>query len=164
MASAKLLQITLLLLSLPSCAQKPGGNTSKTRFLDATVQTSVPGRQESAPTTSWKLLLIWGEIRPPQRFAWQPRTGAALNCAVQKIHHYTQGSGQQLEAYGTTPISLNEIRRGDTLELIPVPASKSSLTGVRHPAAETLYYQTTVNKAWRSLRPSLRRLKDIIMP
>jgi hypothetical protein len=157
--------LLLLLSPRPASAKKPHWPPpAKTRFLDATVQRTIPGLRGAEPTTEWKFLLIWNEAQPPKRFLWVPGGESPLDCAVQKIHHYTKAGEQSPKAYGSKAIALKAVRRGDTLEIIPIPHTQGSWgRSMKGAQAEGLYYQTSVNTSWKSLRPALRRQKDIIM-
>jgi hypothetical protein len=160
-----LLLALLILTTCPACAKRPTKQSApKTRFLDATIQHIIPGQRDTKPATEWKLLLIWNEAQPPKSFIWQSTEGGPLVCAVQKIHHYVKADGQQLAAYGTREVALKAVRRGDTLEIIPIPSRPGVLPKALKPVRQdALYYQAAGSSSWHYLKPVLRRLKDIVM-
>lgn len=155
----------IFFVSFHTAARKHARIASKTRFLDATVQRTIPGVQGAETFSEWKFLLIWDEAQAPESFFWHPDASKWLQCAVQRVHHYHKAREGNMRAYESEAIALQNVRRGDTLEIVPVPhrwGAEPKRPKVGRTGA--LYYKTKSRAAWHCITPALHKLPDMLMP
>jgi hypothetical protein len=97
------------------------------KLIEATKQTFLPGTRNGTPTEKQAILLVWKSKQAPETFFWRNDGGWAA-CSIQKAHRSKNKSPKYEFGetwYETSEIkSLSKIKRGDTLELIPIYGGK----------------------------------------
>jgi hypothetical protein len=108
-------------------AQKVKSGASYAKLVEASKQTFLPGMRGSEPQENLALLIRWDNKQLPETFFWRGE-GGWIECAVQRTHKVSNKSPKYEMGetwYETEELkSLSDIKRNDTLKLIPVPGGK----------------------------------------
>jgi hypothetical protein len=115
-----------LFLTITSCAQSKRASVEPAKgyakLIEATSQRSIPGIRDAEIETIYKFIVIWQANEQPLDFFWKA-PGIWQHCAVSKVHKTmnksANGAGYRTEAYEP-----GKLRKGDTLELVPVKGGK----------------------------------------
>ncbi len=135
---------------LTACAQtkktvvvKSGATYAKT--IEATEQTTLPGRKESEPVRTQKILLVWKQKETPQTFYWRGEDGWT-DCTVSKASKNNKKAPRYQFGenwYDTKNIGLDKIKKGDTLELTITPGGKNVIpAGITADMKNRLFFKT----------------------
>ncbi len=167
--------IVVLVMTLSACAQTKKGAGSKSRknikpeLIQATKQTTMPGRPETPPTTNYKFLVAWKGTETPLSFFWY-HENTWQPCNISTIKNYTvlnvdKKSQKHKPNYQIDVNSPDKISANDTLQLYPNAGGKHPIPEVlKAPVQNTLYYKTTTGK-WMAIPVStITDLPPIIMP
>ncbi len=158
---------TVVLVVAALCAAcKPSRNAAgapaedPVQVLEAGVTRIAPGREESRPQTSGRVVLIWGSTAKPTAFYLQPPSGPTLGPA-----RHRRGRGASAVAVNT-----DQIQKGDTLTLyFGADAQEGGYSTYDTPLLpadlkpSTLYFYTTRN-AWRAEPLPQLREKPVLAP
>ncbi len=159
-----------LFTSLHACAQakKAGsGGTAAIQVLEASRQTTNPGRQESRPRTDYRFKIIWKSKSAPTAMHFRPDAGSWEELKVTKPVK-RPGLGPNDFMIVEQNIELRNIRFGDTLSLIVprhVHEDEAVPAAVKRLPVQSIYYQTAATGAkWLYTPVKPRVLPDINMP
>jgi hypothetical protein len=149
-------------------ARKNTPGKREAALLTATVQRTLPGARGAEPFETRKFLLVWSSPTPPETFFWRPDGERWMTCVVSRVHHYGQHKmtkDPQESPYQTEQIRLQDVHRGDTLELAPMAGGRDVMpASVKGKPRKAVYYRTEKG-AWQPLAINKeQRLPDIIMP
>lgn len=171
--SSFLILVSAVTLSWSACAQtkktaKVSSGTSYAKLIECSEQTTLPGRQESAPSTQQRILIVWKHTTPPQLFFWRASDGWA-DCNVYKARKSTSPAKARYEFgenwYSTQDITLDKIKKGDTVELIPYYGGKNTIPEEVTSSMTNKVFFKTKKSGWMYL-PVNKCVKrpDIVMP
>lgn len=163
--------IAVLLIS--SCAatartrKKTPVRSQNPRLIEATVQRTMPGRQEAQPMTTYRMVIVWNSPQTPETFFWRPEGDQWMTCQVTRIRKKPKTSPQDPTGlwYATEIIRLEDIHKGDTLELVPIPGGRDIMpAAARKNGVKSIYYHTA-GGGWQTVPVSaFRKLPNLIMP
>ena len=155
-----------LVCTLNACAQtkktqgiKPA--TSYARVVEATRHRTLPGAPGMSPTDEYRILIVWKSKQKPEEFFWRG-AGGWLPCDVAKARknpHPTEGE----RWYDVSEISVDKIKSGDTLELLPVAGGKFPIPQQIPASAVNTIFLKTKQTSWLSLPVKNIKKQDVIM-
>jgi len=150
----------LIITGFSACGQTRKATAAAT-LLEVTSQRTLPGRSEADPFTDYELFVVWKSARPPLSFFWKDGE-AWMPCQVKRFTRAGVPSDRRPEL---RDISLQQIRRGDSLMLVPLRGGKYPVPSVAAAGkGSTLYFQIS-KSGWMYLPAShITRKPDIIMP
>lgn len=164
--------VATIVVAFTACAQtkKSSGNSSKDmKLLEATKQKLLPGVPGGEIEVKYRFVVIWKTSDKPETFFWRGEDGW-LNCEVNKVHknarHQQDQNGEELW-YTSEQVSFDNVKKGDTLELIPVTGGKFPIPEeIPETAKNTIYYKTVKTKTtWLSLPvKTIKKMPSIAMP
>ena len=157
----------VIIFSFAACAQakkatvKSGGSYAK--VVQSTVQRTFPGAPGSTPTETFHIMIAWKNTQPPATFFWRDDKGSWFECFPMQVHKKKKADPESW--YTTNNLSLEKVKKNDTLELTPVPGGKYPIpAGIPENAANTLFFKTA-KSGWMSLPVNnIKKQPDIIMP
>lgn len=169
--------------TLTACAQTKGGTKNSTSskkgatakasdkaiLLEATSQTTLPGRPESSPTTKTRFVIVWKNNNTPKSIFWRGESGW-IPCQMNMVKNYTPYNEGEADAhsrnYQTERLGSAVVSKNDTLELVPTAGGKFPIPdGVPSDATNTIFYNTTASDTWQALKvDNIVRRQDIVMP
>ena len=159
----------VMAVSTPACAQtkKSISASGSVEVLEATRQTTNPGRREMEPFTIYRFRIIWKSKSTPTSFFWKPDATAWMETHIAKpikIPGLAPGDVMVIERN----ITAKEVHYGDTVILTtrrhahdeePMPAQ------VKGMPASGLFYQTSAAPSnWQRTAITIRKLPDMNMP
>lgn len=163
------------IMALSACAQTQKGaakkqrNNSKAVLLQATEQTTLPGRPETPPQTDYKFVVAWKGQEAPLGFFWYHKNNWQ-SLGIRTVKNYTKLNvdKQNLKHkvnYEIASNSPDNVSANDTLLLFPNGMSKSPIPEEVQPVKEkTVYYKTSDGK-WMTLPINeITKLPSIVMP
>jgi hypothetical protein len=153
-------------LSLTSCAQSKrtsvGPAKGYAKLIEATSQRTIPGIRDAEIETVFKFVVIWQSKEQPQDFFWKA-PGIWQNCAVSRVHKRTNKTANS-DWYTTDDLDLNKIKKGDTLELVPVKGGKYPLPTLIPPNLNNVILFKTNKTNWLQLSVGkITKKPDIVM-
>ena len=167
--------------ALTACAQtknsaknnsrKSSVKTDKPVLLQATEQTTLPGRPETEPTTDTRFVIVWKSKDAPASFFWRGNQ-SWMPCDVTKVKNYKplvvsnndNGMPEPLNYEGVNTGN-QDFKTGDTLELYPVSGGKHPIPAEVPTEKNNVIYYKTVNSKWLALPvDSITELPSIAMP
>lgn len=173
--------LATICVALTACAQTKKTKTTNARkttvtndkpvLLQATRQTTLPGRPETEPTTDTRFVIVWKSKDEPSSFFWRGEQ-SWLPCDVNKVKNYKTlvvkenangiPTGMNYEGVNTGNQSF---KMGDTLELYPVMGGKHPIPAEIPEAKNNIIYYKSVNSKWLALPvDSITVLPSIAMP
>lgn len=112
--------------------------------------------------------MVWKSTNKPETFFWRGEDGWT-ECTVSKVHKNKTNTKPKYQFgenwYTTTDISPDKIKKGDTVELIPVYGGKTPIPeGVTSLMTNRIFF-TTKSKNWLyvPVKSCIKR-PDIAMP
>ncbi len=173
--------LAIVCVALTACAQTKKSTSDNTRkntatngkpvLLQATQQTTLPGRPETEPTTDNRFVIVWKSKDAPASFFWRGNQ-SWLPCDVTKITNYKPLVISENDNGMPTPLNYagvntgaQDFKAGDTLELYPVMGGKHPIPdGIPQEKNNVIYYKT-INSTWLALPvDSITVLPSIAMP
>ncbi len=152
--------------SLPACAAPKGATGARSvQILEATQQTTLPGRSQMAPFTIYRFKIIWKSKTAPLGFFWRPDDKTWMETYVAK----------PMKRPGLAPGDFMVIERnmdakamhyGDTVLVTTrrhVHEEEPMPSAVKKMPAKSLYFQTSATK-WNYVPIGIKKLPDIAMP
>jgi hypothetical protein len=139
----------LLLAFLPACATSKGAKSTKSfQVLEATQQTTLPGRSETPPFTTYRFRIVWKSQSEPAGFYWRPDKKNWFDLVREDLDKY------------------RAIHYGDTLVLTTRPdfASKPVPSAVQKMPVKSLYFETSTGSKWMYMPVAVKKLADIALP
>ncbi|MCB0696191.1 MAG: hypothetical protein KDC07_02435 [Chitinophagaceae bacterium] len=172
--------LAILFMALTACAQSKKSTAAKTSrhitsdkplLLQATEQTTLPGRPEMEPTTDNRFVIVWKSKDAPASFFWRGQQ-SWLPCNVNKVTGYkplvVKDNGDGIPTplnYVTVSTNNQNFATGDTLELYPVTGGKHPIPAEIPQDKNNVIYYKTVNSNWLALPvDSITVLPSIAMP
>jgi len=159
----------LIILSacvLSACAQtktttgiKPA--TSYARVIEANRYRTLPGAPGMEPTDEYRLLIVWKSKQKPDEFFWRS-TGNWMPCDVAQAHKNTSARAGE-RWYTTEAISIDNVKTGDTLELLPVAGGKFPIPQQIPASSVNTIYLKTKKTSWLSLPVKNIKRHDEVM-
>lgn len=155
-------------VALNACAQAKKTTTVKSatayaKVIEATRQRTLPGARGSQPVDEYRLLIVWKSTTKPESFFWRGASGW-MPCEVAKAHKHTQPQAGE-RWYTVEEISTAKIKKGDTLELLPVAGGKFPIPSQIPSSAVNTIFLKTQKTSWLSLPvKNLKKADDVIMP
>lgn len=141
-----------------------GNGGSYIKMQEAYTQTTLPGIQGSEPYTETHFLLNWSDKNPPEAFYWRSEAGTWASCRVAKATKLAKENDWGID-YTIEDIKLNNIKKGDLIEVVPVSGGKHTLpAGIPHNTINTLYFKTLKSNWLAFPVKELMRKRDIAMP
>lgn len=161
-----------VLTTLSACAQTKqttaiqSGKTYA-KVIDADMQRTLPGMRGAEPTTDYHIIIVWTSKIKPEAFFWRGESGW-MACNVSKVHKIKgrkPGTKDMQPWYTAETISLTKVKRGDTLEILPVMEGKYPTPAeIPSSATNTLFLKAAKTK-WLSLPvTNIIRKQDVPMP
>jgi hypothetical protein len=111
--------VLFLILCSTACAQQKKTVTNGKNYATlqrAVVNRTLPGRREGKIESQYRFNMVWQSSQTPTTFFYKA-PNVWMNCSVNK-HSIVEGSQK------ATEIALENIRKGDTIELIPIKGGK----------------------------------------
>lgn len=165
-SSFYLLLAPVFICALTACAQtkktqtiKPA--TSYARIIEATRNRTLPGAPGMQPTDEYRILIVWKSTQKPTDFFWRG-AGGWLPCEIAKAHKAKSPSEGE-RWYDVKEITVDKIKPGDTLELLPVAGGKFPIPQEIPTSAVNTLYLKTKKTTWLSLPVKNIKKQDIIM-
>jgi hypothetical protein len=152
-------------------AQKSKKKSNKTKvnfkMLESFSQRTMPGRPEQQPTTNYYFILVWNSTVAPATFFWRGDNGW-MSCNMAYVHRTGNKKSSHFmpdNDYTTESITGHEVKKGDTLEIIPVRGGKFPIPKeVDQNATNTLYYKTTKSNWIAYPVKQIKAKQDLVMP
>lgn len=163
----------IYLTTISACAQTKKttavqSGSTHAKLVECAEQTTLPGRPEMEPTTTKRMVIVWKSTSKPETFYWRGEDGWT-ECAIGKVRknkttqkpRYAFGENW----YTTTDISPEKIKKGDTLELVPVYGGKTPTPEVVTSQMTNRIFFKTTSKTWLfvPVKSCIKR-PDIAMP
>jgi len=148
---------------------KKKNNTTAAKFkmLESFSQRTMPGRPEQQPTTNLYFILVWNSNIPPATFFWRGDNGW-MSCNMAYVHRTGNQKSSRFmpdKDYITESITSHEVRKGDTLEIMPVRGGKFPIPKeIDQNATNTLFYKTAKSSWLAYPVKQIKAKQDIIMP
>src|SRR5690606_22607495 len=127
-------------------------------LLQATSQTTLPGRPETEPTTETRFVIVWKNKAEPTSFFWRGQQ-SWLPCDVNKVKNYkplvvkdNDNGIPEPPNYETVNTGNISFKAGDTLELSPVTGGKHPIPAVAQNGGANIIYYQTLNSKWLALK------------
>lgn len=163
----------IYLTTMSACAQTKKTaavqvGTSYAKLIECAEQTTLPGRPEMEPTTTKRIVMVWKNTNKPETFFWRGEDGWT-ECTISKVSKNKTNTKPKYQFgenwYTTTDISPDKIKKGDTLELIPVYGGKTPAPEMIKPEMTNRIFFKTNSKTWLyvSVKSCIKR-PDIAMP
>lgn len=163
----------LCITTISACAQTKKATavqagTAYAKLVECAEQTTLPGRPEMEPTTTKRIVLVWKSTNKPETFFWRGEDGWT-ECAISKVSKNKTSTKPKYQFgenwYTTTDISPEKIRKGDTIELIPVYGGKTPVPEAITPQmTNRLFFKTKANTWLYVPVKSCIKRPDIAMP
>ena len=136
------------------------------KLIEAYIQRMLPGIPGAPPQTNYHFIIVWDAPKYPETFFWRG-DGGWLTCNIVKVHKITNKSRNipQGVDYMKENISVDQIHKGDTLELNPVTGGKFPVPGeIPSSAKNTLFFKTG-GSGWLAFPvKNISKKQDIAMP
>lgn len=163
----------IYLTTISACAQTKKTaavqtGTSYAKLIECSEQTTLPGRPEMEPTTTKRIILVWKSLNKPETFFWRGEDGWT-ECVISKVSKNKTNTKPKYQFgenwYTTTNISPDKIKKGDTIELIPMYGGKTPIPEAVTPQMTNRIFFTTKSKNWLYIPvKSCIKRPDIAMP
>jgi hypothetical protein len=165
-SSVYLLLASFFVCALSACAQTKKTTsiksaTSYARVIEATRIRTLPGAPGMQPTDEYRILIVWKSTQKPTDFFWRS-SGNWFPCEIakaQKTVHPAEGQ----RWYNVQEITVDKIKPGDTLELLPVAGGKFPIPQEIPTSAVNTLYLKTKKTSWLSLPVKNIKKQDEIM-
>ena len=163
-----LLLALFVVVSLPTEAKKKSKKRSKANLtlVEAYSQRIVPGIPGSQPQTVLHIIAVWEGANYPQTMFWRGDAGWwGCNMAIARKIVNRRYIRADYREYETTVIAPDKIKKGDTLQIDPVPGGKFPIPGeIPQEAKNTLFFKTG-GSGWLSFPlDTIVKKHDIIKP
>lgn len=145
----------LAIAGFAACAQtKKSGKgksaSSYARIIEATSQRIIPGIRDAAPRTEYKFIVVWNNTTPPVSFFWHGPDGTSA-AGIAKVTKISPAeAGEDALPYKIVSTSAPQIKKGDTLQVMPMPADEPVTEKLPAGEANRLIFKTG-NTGWLSL-------------
>lgn len=167
-------------MAFTACAQTKKGKTNKVVkknkitvvkpiLLQATSQTTYPGREESPIIKEERFVLVWKDKAEPVAFFWHGDQSWQA-CNINKVKNFRalvvkdNGIPSPLNYVSTDPGNV-AYKTGDTLELYPITGGKHPMPAEIPKDKKNIIYYKTANSAWLALPvEKITKLPTIAMP
>ncbi len=129
-------------------------------------QRIVPGIPGPPPPTGVHFIIVWEGEKNPETFFWRG-DGGWLSCNVAKAkkivnRRYIRANYRE---YETSVIAIDQIKKGDTLQLDPVTGGKFPIPAEIPATAQNTLFFKTAGSAWLSYHvDSVKKIPDIVRP
>jgi hypothetical protein len=130
---------------------KPAGTYARVLQATKTQTTDKHGNN------NYVLLLLWKKDEQPEAFFWRGESGW-FTCDVAKAHKNLKPEPGD-SWYTTEDIGAGGIKKGDTLEIIPLPGGKFEIPAEIPATAKNTLFLKTEKSGWLSLPVNNIKLK-----
>ncbi len=151
---------------LSACAQTKKTQSVKSaasyaQVIETTRYRTLPGAPGMEPTDEYRILIVWKSKQQPLEFFWRG-AGGWLPCQVALAHKNSKpAEGERW--YTASEVSIDKVKPGDTLELLPVAGGKFPIPEqIPSDAVNTLYLKTK-KTTWMALPVKNIKKQDVIM-
>lgn len=177
MMNSKLLtivHIAIIATALTACgaakssiaADGKESNNEPVILLQATKQTTLPGRPEMQPTTDHRFVVVWKKQTSPTAIFWRGESGW-LSCNTSIVTNYKKldEDNPGMNDNYQTQVMKRSISSNDTLELYPVRMGKHPMPeSIPADATNTIFFKTGDND-WHALKvEKIIERPEIAMP
>ncbi len=123
------------------------------------------GRPGSPSNVQKHFIIIWRSTSRPESFFWYAENGG-IPCRISKAHKLTKRNDQPRGIeYTNESITNSPVRKGDTLDILPLANSKAPMpSGIGNGKKNNLYYKTTGSKWYSCPVSGFAAKPDILMP
>lgn len=171
-----ILNIVVVIITLSACGASKGNASAKDSgektpesaiLLQATKQTTLPGRPEIPPTTEYNFVIVWESTETPSEIFWRGESDW-ISCSAVKVSNYSKMDTQNpsMEKNYTIGEEVTKFSKNDTLEITPLTPSINEIPESipKHMDNNTLYFKLNDNK-WHTIEvKNVIEMPDIIMP
>lgn len=138
-----------VLIFLAICSNEPAVYAKKRtktniKLLEAYSLRTIPGIPGAQVQTEYHFIITWQGAKYPETFFWRG-DGGWLTCSISRAHkmlnkgHNTPGGMD----YSIERVTNDNIHKGDTLDLKPIPGGKFPIPGeIPNDVKNTLFYKT----------------------
>jgi hypothetical protein len=118
-------------------------------FLNVIESLQLPPAVGNGKKVSYRFVAVWQSKEAPSYFFWRNAAGSWLDCQVTKIT--TEGvakpkNNKKIDWYKTIEIQLGQIKKGDTIELMPVYGGRYPIPPeIPASAKNTIFFRTTTS-------------------
>ena len=151
-----------LTISFTACAQQKkaaASGKSYAKLREASVQRTLPGRQEGAIEKQYRFVITWLSATPPEIFFYRGPE-AWMNCRV-----YRLATARETRQQAAEEISPQAVRKGDVLELRPVKGGKFPIPAALPSKYPDIILFKTNKSNWLYLAvTTVTKKPDIVMP
>jgi hypothetical protein len=124
------------------------------RLIEAYTQKTIPGIPGAQPKTAYHFIITWQAPKYPQTFFWRGENGW-LPCKMSRAHRH--GTDYVTE-------NIDEVHKGDTLELVPVSGGKFLIPAEIPVAARNTLFFKTGGSGWLAFPvKNIGKRDDILM-
>jgi hypothetical protein len=129
------------------------------KLIEAYSQRMIPGIPGAQIKTNYQFTIVWQGIAYPETFFWRGENGW-LTCRMTRKQK-TAGTGSA----GSEVVMNDQVRRGDTLELVPLTGGRFAVPPeIPQSAKNTLFFKTG-GSGWLSFPvKKLTQKPDILLP
>ena len=137
--------------------------------MESYTQRVVPGIRGGQSFLKTYFVLIWENKDFPETFFWRG-DGGWFPCKIDLAHKVNQDAGTKpgnvpKVDYVTEDVGAENIGKGDTLLLVPIPGGKFAIPKeIPDTAKYTLFYKVDGSKWLHYKVEKITRKKDVIMP
>ncbi len=145
----------LAIAGFAACAQTKKSSKGKSaasyaRIIEATSQRHIPGMRDAAPRTEYKFILVWNSATPPVSFFWHGPDGTSVAGIAKVAKMNAAEAGENELPYKIVSTSAPQIKKGDTLQVMPMPDGEPVTEKLPAVKANRLIFKTG-NTGWFSL-------------
>ncbi len=173
-SSKLVLAVLALIIAFSPLAQaqktkKKSATATKAKFkmLESFSQRVMPGRREQQPQTNYYFILVWQSKDTPTTFFWKSEN-AWMSCSMAYVHKTNNKNSSRFipdANYITQNITDHVIKKGDTLQIMPVKGGKFPIPKEVDPNTNNVLYYKTMQSNWLSYPVKQINAKpDLVMP
>ena len=153
-------------VQIAAAHHRPKMRSNQPCLLEATVQRTLPGARGAEPVITQRILLVWESSEIPQTFFWRPDANTWMTCAATRVHGYKKLIKLPYNPeYQTEIFGLQDIHRGDTLELVPMHGRDMMPADAKSKPLSAVYFTVEKKKDWQTIPVKhFEKMPDIIMP
>lgn len=138
------------------------GNTS-VHIIEAFTQKTLPGVRGMEPQTRFHITLALKSNLKPRLFLWM-QDGKWYSCSLSRAHYTREVNEGTHLPYTTAQIYINDVKKGDTLELTPINITNDVPIKPDKLKNNTLYFNNTQNNWFFVTIKHFLSKPDIVLP
>jgi len=163
----------VLSISQLSCAQTKRhtavSQSQSVQIIESVMQRVLPGQRGTPPSTRYSFIFVWRSAQEPKNLFWYSGSDW-MSCTISKVHktNYTAPKGN-IAPWGTEyeqeRIGLNNIKKGDTLELNPQSVVNAPLINPSLFKKGNIFIVYQTKNKWLYTRvKAIKRAPDLALP